>query len=135
MPFIVQESLLSYSKAYSRVVGGEGAGDLRSGGEFARSRPPQHPPTQQISSERRVSIHESVFFWPSIFLPRQRRCGVCLIRLMALRERDGKRWCLDPHHDGWGRDNGYRVGIMRTEQEAFETTTCAMRWDLANFTA
>jgi hypothetical protein len=50
MPFIVQENLFSNSKVYSRVVGGDGAGDLRSGGEIARFPTPQHLPTHQISS-------------------------------------------------------------------------------------
>jgi hypothetical protein len=36
---VIQDNLFPCSKAYSRVVGGDGAGDLRSGCEFARSRP------------------------------------------------------------------------------------------------
>jgi hypothetical protein len=50
MLIIVPENLFLYNKAYSRVVGGDGAGGLRSGREFARFPPPQNLPTHQISS-------------------------------------------------------------------------------------
>jgi hypothetical protein len=54
IPFIVQESLFPYGKAFSRVIGAVGAVNFRGGGgEFARSRPPyQHPPADQICSDK-----------------------------------------------------------------------------------